>query len=348
MEYENFEVDLPYEERWENLTLANDFMFGKVFQDEELCLELVQIILPELNINAIAFPSLQQSVKQTWDTKGVRFDVYLHDDKGRIIVVEMQIANRDNLMKRPRAYHALMDLDAMDRERVKTYNDMPEAIVIFICDFDLFHQGRHIYTFRNYCKQNKELELDDGLTTVFLNTRGRMDDVSPRLKAFLKLLRGETSDDTFVRKLENRITFMRQNLHWRQFYMITKFERNIAIKEGREKGLQQGIYEGRQQGIYEGRQQGLCEGRQVGLHEGRQQGLYEGKLQGLEEGKLQGIHEGRQQGIKEGKQEGLAIGEAQGEAKARLEVARRLRAKGMSDIEIHALTDLSVDEINNL
>ena len=32
-------LNLAKEERWENLTLANDFMFEKVFQDPELCLE---------------------------------------------------------------------------------------------------------------------------------------------------------------------------------------------------------------------------------------------------------------------------------------------------------------------
>ena len=54
--YNNFtEFDLPENERWENLTLANDFMFCKVFEDLDLCLELVQTILPELNIERIVF-----------------------------------------------------------------------------------------------------------------------------------------------------------------------------------------------------------------------------------------------------------------------------------------------------
>ena len=73
-----------FEQRWENLTLANDFMFGKVFQDADLCLELVRLILPELNTERIILHEQQKSAHETIDTRGVRFDVYLHDDKGRI------------------------------------------------------------------------------------------------------------------------------------------------------------------------------------------------------------------------------------------------------------------------
>ena len=35
---------------WENLSISNDFLFGKVMQDAELCRELLQRILPELDI----------------------------------------------------------------------------------------------------------------------------------------------------------------------------------------------------------------------------------------------------------------------------------------------------------
>ena len=30
---------LPEEKRWENLTLANDFLFGKIMSDKSLCTE---------------------------------------------------------------------------------------------------------------------------------------------------------------------------------------------------------------------------------------------------------------------------------------------------------------------
>ena len=41
--------------KWEELSISNDFLFGKVMQDAELCKELLQRILPELDMrNAIS------------------------------------------------------------------------------------------------------------------------------------------------------------------------------------------------------------------------------------------------------------------------------------------------------
>ena len=41
-------------DNWEKKTLSNDFMFFKVMQDEELLLELLKRVLPELDIDFIA------------------------------------------------------------------------------------------------------------------------------------------------------------------------------------------------------------------------------------------------------------------------------------------------------
>ena len=204
--------------------------------------------------------SFLPSVRETFDTKGVRFDVYLYDDKDRIIK-EMQPVKRDDLMKRTRAYHSLIDLDAMDRQNVKRYADMPEVIVIFICGFDLFKLGRHMYTFRNFCVQERDLMLDDGAATIFLNAKGKADDVSPELKAFLELVNGRSSDDEFVRELERRLSYARQNKNWRQIYMLGKFEKQANIDEGIERGIKMGL------------KQGLEEGRKLGLEQGRAEGM---------------------------------------------------------------------------
>ena len=36
----DLENQLEIEQAWENLGISNDFMFGKIMQDDELCLEL--------------------------------------------------------------------------------------------------------------------------------------------------------------------------------------------------------------------------------------------------------------------------------------------------------------------
>ena len=61
--------------KWEELSISNDFLFGKVMQDAELCKELLQRILPDLKIERIEYPELQKAIKKDFDAKGVRLDV---------------------------------------------------------------------------------------------------------------------------------------------------------------------------------------------------------------------------------------------------------------------------------
>ena len=59
-------------------------------------------------------------------------------------------------------------------------------------------------------------------------------------------------------------------------------------------------------------------------------------------GRTQGIEEGRAKGIEEGRAEGIA----EGEHSKSLDIARRLKSKGvMTDAEIAEMTGLSVDEV---
>ena len=305
---------------WENLTLANDFMFGKVFQDEKLCLELVRLILPELDIERVVIREHQREAHQTMDTRGVRFDVYLHDDKGRIINIEMQVVNRGSIPRRTRAYHSMIDLDAMDMSRTGLYENMPEVIVIFICAFDPFNLGRHVYTFKNVCIEERDLIMNDGATTIFMNTKGTDSDISPRMKAFLEFLEGRDGEDEFVGRLKERLAYAKQDKYWRQEYLLAEFDRNERIAEGRQQGLQEGRQEGKLQGLEEGRQ----EGKLQGLEEGRQ----EGKLLGLKEGILQGVQEGKMQ--------------------EKIEIARRMRNLSMNDEQICLATGLSSAEISRI
>ena len=187
-------MSFDFKREWLNLTLGNDFMFGKVFQDASLCRELIQLILPELDIERVEFPERQKALAEGIFMHGVRFDVYTRTDKGEIIDVEIQTADTGNLPKRIRAYHSMITRSEMDIRKMKNYNDIHKAYVIFICLFDLFDKGRHIYTFRNICREDTSIELDDGAETIFINAKGTADDASPKLKAFLELLKGKSSN----------------------------------------------------------------------------------------------------------------------------------------------------------
>ncbi len=78
--------------KWEELSISNDFLFGKVMQNPELCKELLQRILPDLDIDHVEYPELQKAIKEDFDAKGVRLDVYVNDGKGTVYDIECKLS----------------------------------------------------------------------------------------------------------------------------------------------------------------------------------------------------------------------------------------------------------------
>ena len=122
-------------------------------------------------------------------------------------------------------------------DKGRSYKKLNPSYVIFICQFDLFHMGRHIYTFENICREDKNISLGDGAVKIFLNADGKMNDVSRELKAFLDYVAGKKSEDAFVNKLEEAVKAAKKNREWRREYMTLLMRDQENIEKGIEKGI---------------------------------------------------------------------------------------------------------------
>jgi len=238
---------------WEEIGISNDFMFGKVMREPELCRKLLETIL-QVSIKRIEYPEEQKVIDIAKDSKSVRLDVYVNDDAGTVYDVEMQTTSARDLPKRARYYQGMIDLQLI--EKGAYYEELNKSFVIFICTFDPFKLGRHLYTFQNTCKEEPELQLGDGTTKIFLNASGTTDDVSGDLKSFLDYLSGkEVSGNPFVDALDTAVQRARADDEWRREYM-TLYMRD---RENLEKGRAEGREEGRAEGRVEGRAEMICE-----------------------------------------------------------------------------------------
>jgi predicted transposase/invertase (TIGR01784 family) len=168
---------------YESLNFANNFMFAKVMRNPALCRELLEVIL-DVEIEKIEYPEEEKVIDIAADAKSVRLDVYVNDDKNTVYNVEMQATDTKELPKRSRYYQDMIDLNLI--EKGQPYDKLNKSYVIFICMFDVFGKGRHIYTFENVCLQDSTLSLGDETTKVFLNPRSDMNDVDEELGNFLK------------------------------------------------------------------------------------------------------------------------------------------------------------------
>ena len=139
---------------YEELEMKDDFMFGKVMENRELCRELLQTLLG-ITIEAVTYPEKQKPIAITSEGRSVRLDVYVEDCEGTVYDAEMQqnatgILNQE-LPKRSRYYQGMIDLNLL--EKGVSYQELKECYIIFICTFDPFGKGRHKYTFQNLCKE---------------------------------------------------------------------------------------------------------------------------------------------------------------------------------------------------
>ena len=232
---------------WDAIGISNDFLFGKVMRNAELCRELLQRILPDLAIGRVEYPELQKEIKPDADARSIRLDVYTKDDKDRVFDIEMQMTVTKELPKRSRYYHSMLDLQLIDKGQ--TYAKLKPSFVIFICLADMFGAGRHKYTFETVCREDRTIWLGEERTTIFLNADSQMEDVSKELTAFLNYAAGCVSEDPFVKKLDEAVKEAKRNREWRREYMTLLMRDQENIEKGRKEGRREGPKGGTGKGI---------------------------------------------------------------------------------------------------
>ncbi|MCD7739001.1 MAG: Rpn family recombination-promoting nuclease/putative transposase, partial [Lachnospiraceae bacterium] len=260
------------------LCMMDNYLFSVATMDLETCKSIIEIAL-HIRIKEIRFKEGEKVLPGPPGKRGVRLDFVAIDGEGRLFDVEMQAHNRGNLQKRTRFYKAKRDSPLLNQGEIG-FEKLPRTYIIFICDFDLFGQGRYRYTFRNHCEEDLNLVLQDEVCTVFLNTQGtNPEEVEPELVEFMKFVRdnaGESANeytDERIRRMYDKVKHLRRVARMEEDYMESEWwleeEREIAREEGREEGRQEGREEGRQEGREEGRQEGRHERRREGRQEGR-------------------------------------------------------------------------------
>lgn len=230
---------------WEELSIADNFIFQKVMLNEELCKKVLSEILGR-KVKKIKYPEYEKTINIRRDSKGIRLDVYLEDEEDTVYNIEMQSSLEKNLPKRSRYYQGVIDLEHM--EKGKYYEELNKSYVIFICTFDCFKYDQYKYTFTNKCDEISGLEMGDETTKIYLNTKGKSGNVSEDLKIFLDCVNGVYNSDDFSATIKKEVEKVKCSEKWRAEYMtLSLFEMDIkreSEREGREAGMKAGIKEG--------------------------------------------------------------------------------------------------------
>ena len=132
--------------KFDDLTIADDFMFCKIMQDEETCKTFLEMTLAD-KIGKISFLSSQNAIITRAEAKLICLDVLVKDETGKTYDIEMQAVNEHNLAKRMRYYQAALDVLFLDKG--EHYSNLNDSYIIFLCLFDSVGKDMPIYTFEN-------------------------------------------------------------------------------------------------------------------------------------------------------------------------------------------------------
>lgn len=248
--------------KYEELTLADNFMFGKIASNPRNC-ELILESLFDEKIELQKMPELEKFMQVKKNGKFIRLDLYAEDDK-RIFDAEMQNKSQNSerqieLPKRSRYYQSVIDANFL--KSGMSYRDLKESYVVFICNFDPYGKGLYQYVFTNSCKNAPNLELGDQAYKIFFNTKAEnLQEAPPKLRAFLEYIETNQPDSDITRELDVAVQDARLNEEWGSEYMLSLGYLMDAQDEGRAIGIAEGKAEGRAMGIAEGRAEGMSKG----------------------------------------------------------------------------------------
>lgn len=253
------EIDKP--KQYDELTFIDDFMFCRVLSiHPEICKQLAEIFTGR-KIARIGAVNDQKPVKITKEAKGVRFDIYFCDDENTAYDFEMQASQKYNEPKRTRYYQAINDMQLLTSG--KTYKELPDCYIIFICMFDPFGNDLCRYTFENRCVENNNIALKDGCHKIFLNAFGSEGDMPENIKKFLDYLKTNKPTDNLTAEIEAAVEEQINNEEGRFDYMklldIYSEIEEEATERGHKRGFEQGLEQGVEQGLEKGKIYGSVE-----------------------------------------------------------------------------------------
>ena len=256
------------ETKFEDLTIQSDFMFKHVMGNKGLCQRFISNVM-KCDVVDLEYIETEKELEPYFDSKCVRLDVIVVDRNNNRYNLEMQVRNVIGketklplLPKRARYYQSVMDMDML--QKGQTYDKLSPLVLVFVCAFDLFKEGRYVYTFKSRCLENLDLELANDVTTMFLNANGVAGDVTPQMVNFLEYVKTQVPNDAYTRELEAEVARLKLDKEVRRKYMVLQAELRdteiVAFEAGEAKGHAAGLAEGHAAGLAEGRDEGLAQG----------------------------------------------------------------------------------------
>lgn len=139
------------------------------------------------------------------------------------------------------------------------YNELKNVAVIMVLPYDPFGLDRMVYTVKNHCVEEPEMEYEDGASTLFLYTKGTKGAPGKALKQMLRYMENSC--------LQNAVNDDLKEVH--RMVEIVKFDSETSIScvrlmEKLARSEAEGEIKGRAEGKTEKLVAQVCKKRKLG------------------------------------------------------------------------------------
>ena len=161
----------------DNFRLMDDDFMSKCLENAPECIELMlRIIIGKKDLKVVK--SQTEYPIKSLQGRGVRFDVFARDSKGREYDIEIQRSDHGAEPRRARYNSALMDANALDSD--EDFAKLRDTYVIFITENDIMGDGQEVYVYDRTEKTSGRI-LGDGTHIIYVNGATRSETEIGRL-----------------------------------------------------------------------------------------------------------------------------------------------------------------------
>ena len=229
-----------YIKRISKLCLFDDDFMNIVFQNDKCVKLLLDIILDtDIRISDINIQHQLDNIKG----RTIIMDMYIVDEKGRYINVEIQRDDRQAIAKRAGYHESLLKTNITSKQT--KWKDISETYVIFITENDVLLGGLPIYHIEKVIQENGE-RFEDGAHIIYVNGRNEEE---TRLGRLMHDMRCTEVEDMYYEELREAARYYKED-------------------EGGIEKMCKLFEEVEQRGIETGKREGMLLGQQIGEQKG--------------------------------------------------------------------------------
>ena len=241
----------------EELNLLDDFLFGTLISHPVYGERFVRILIKTIlnrDIKILKIIPQMNYFGQDTDRHGTRLDVYI-EEEGYVVQGDVQLSSiydiepdqnsnetaRNALPRRVRFYRST--IDTRNLQSGAAYNRLKNIIIIMLLPYDPFGYDRMVYTVKNMCLEEPEMEFDDGALNLFIYTRGKTGVIPQELKELLQYLENTTWNNAVneplreVQRMVDKVKYDKEvSISYMKSYERDWMMRNEGLATGRLEG----------------------------------------------------------------------------------------------------------------